>query len=61
VRRFSGRGVPKFIAHVHDLSPQVARQDVAARAGKIIGDEIEAGTPLVRWLREQLGRSLHSA
>jgi len=34
---------------------------VAARAGKIIRDELEAGTPLVRWLREQVGRALHSS
>ena len=59
---FSGHAIPKdTFPIVHGLSPQVVRQDVAARASKIIRDELEAAMPLVRWLREQVGRSLHSA
>ena len=59
---FLGTCRPKYtFPGVHGLAPQVARQDVAARAGKIIRDELEAGTPLVRWLREHVGRSLHPA
>jgi hypothetical protein len=53
---------PKYtFLRVHDLAPPVVRQDVAAPAGKIIRDELEAATPLVRWLCEHVGRSLHSA